>query len=552
MDIAIDLNVLSQLNTTETKAIHDICDKLSVCGIKEKVKVPQIVVLGEESSGKSSVLQAISHLRFPTGENGCTRFAIQVMFRQAPETRIDITIIFEDKSKKIKTWQHSNFQEDGLAHIIEEAKSIMEFNRAGKGFSKDLLRLEIEGPLMYPLSLLDLPGFPNSDKSQENTEILQGLLGSHLDNKDNIYLVVVNPNKTIPEQVVLRHSRLFDPHGKQTIPIITNPDIMRPGSVEERSYIRLAMNRQFMNHFGLGWHVLCNKREEELSFSRRDETEDQFFKGSSWSCIPPVDRGAANLRKKLSLALYHHMRRTLPLVVEDIDWSLQFRESDMEGLGPPRSSPEEMGSFLISVASDFQRVVQDGIHGRGSEYSIGPPNIEKPEGYKPPKHLLKFIEHYDQNEFMETEFVTKEEFINKVVKRVSSWSVIALRHTELVFEVTKAFVDRVLQFLFRPLCFNGGTEAILTTCVDPFFDEKKVAIEAKINELFKPYEKAFAFPLDLDGYTEFSQRSGDRLAERVYSLVTAKAPVSSDDRQKERVTRQMIREAVAAEKDSEI
>ncbi|KAF5586740.1 interferon-induced GTP-binding Mx [Fusarium subglutinans] len=611
MNIAIDLNVLSQLNTTETKAIHDICDKLSVCGIKEKVKVPQIVVLGEESSGKSSVLQAISHLRFPTGENGCTRFAIQVMFRQAPETRIDITIIFEDKSKKIKTWQHSNFQEDGLAHIIEEAKSIMEFNRVGKGFSKDLLRLEIEGPLMYPLSLLDLPGFPNSDKSQENTEILQGLLGSHLDNKDNIYLVVVNPNKTIPEQVVLRHSRLFDPHGKQTIPIVTNPDIMRPGSVEARSYIRLAMNRQFTNHFGLGWHVLCNKREEELSFSRRDETEDQFFKGSSWSCIPPVDRGAANLRKKLSLALYYHMRRTLPLVVEDIDWSLQFRESDMEGLGSPRSSPEEMRSFLISVASDFQRVVQDGIHGRyqdnffliqhgeitklraqirdlsqafdhimrfrGSEYSIGPPNIKKPEGYKPPKHLLKFIEHYNQNEFMETEFVTKEEFINKVVKRVifnrgvdfpgshthdfvrrrlqhqvSSWSVIALRHTELVFEVTKAFVDRVLQFLFRPLCFNGGTEAILTTCVDPFFDEKKVAIEAKINELFKPYEQAFAFPLDLDGYTEFSQRSGDRLAERVYSLVTAKAPVSSDDRQKERVTRQMIREAVAAEKDSEI
>ncbi|KAF4500754.1 Interferon-induced GTP-binding Mx [Fusarium agapanthi] len=611
MDIAIDLNVLSQLNTTETKAIHDICDKLSVCGINQKVKVPQIVVLGEESSGKSSVLQAISHLRFPTGENGCTRFAIQAMFRQAPETRIDITIIFEDKSKKIRTWQHSDFRDDDLAHIIEEAKSIMEFNRAGKYFSKDLLRLEIEGPLMYPLSLLDLPGFPNSDKSQENMEILQGLLGSHLNNKDNIYLVVVNTNRTLPEQAVLTQSRLFDPHGKQTIPIITKPDIMRPGSVEERSYIRLAMNRELMNRFGLGWHVLCNKREEELSFSRRDETEDQFFKESAWSCIPSVDRGAANLRKKLSHALYQHMRRTLPLVVEDIDRKLQFRQSDMEVLRSPRSSTEEMRSFLISVASDFQRVVQDGIHGRyqdsffliqhgeitklraqirdlsqsfdyvmrsrGPEYGIGPPNTNKPEGHKPPKHLLKFIEHYDRNEFEETEYVTKEEFINKVVKRVifnrgvdfpgshtqdfvrrllqhqvSSWSIIALRHTELVFEVTKAFVDRVLQFLFGYRCFNGGIEAILTTCVDPFFDEKKVAIEAKINELFKPYRQAFAFPLDLDGYREVSQRSGDRLAERVYSLMTAKVPVPSDDRQKERVTRQMIREAVATEKDSEI
>ncbi|KAK2674730.1 Dynamin [Fusarium oxysporum f. sp. vasinfectum] len=211
MDIAIDLNVLGQLNTTESKAIHDICNKLSVCGINKRVKVSHIVVMGEESSGKSSVLQAISHLRFPTGENGCTRFATQVMFRQAPETRIDITIIFEDKSKKNRSLQNSGFQEYDLAHIIEEAKTIMEINRTGKDFSKDLLRLTIEGPQMYPLSLLDLPGFPYSDKSQENMEILQSLIGCHLDNKDNIFLVVINPNKTLPEQEVLRKSRWFDP-----------------------------------------------------------------------------------------------------------------------------------------------------------------------------------------------------------------------------------------------------------------------------------------------------------------------------------------------------
>lgn len=610
MDIAVDLDVLGQLNTTESKAIHDICDKLSICGINKRVKVPQIVVIGETSSGKSSVLQAISHLRFPAGENGCTRFATQVIFRQAPETHIDITIIFEDQSKKPRTLQNSGFQGDGLAHIIEEAKSIMEINRPGKDFSKDVLLLDIEGPQMYPLSLLDLPGLPSSDESEENIEILQSLVGSHLDSKDNIFLVAINPNKTLSEQAVLRNSRLFDPHGERTIPIITKPDLMRPGSTEERNYIILAMNRESMNHFHLGWHVLCSRREEEPSFLSRYETEDQFFKESAWSCMPPVDRGVAKLRKKLSHALYQHVRRTLPLVVEDINWKLHFRESDMEGLGSPRSSPEEMRSFLISVASDFQRVVQDGIHGRyqdsfflsqhgeitklraqirdlsqafdhvmrfrGPEYDVRPPNTDNPEGHKPPKYLTRFIEHYDRDEFRETRCITKEEFINKVVKKVifnrgldfpgshtqdfarrllqhqiSSWKEIALRHTELVFEVTKAFVDRALQFVFGPRCFNGGIEAILTTCVDPFFDEKKVVLEAKLDELFKPYQQGFAFPLDLDGYREFSQRSRDRLAERVYSLMTAKVPFPPDDPKKEGLTRQMIREAVAAEKDSE-
>ncbi|KAF5569463.1 interferon-induced GTP-binding Mx [Fusarium phyllophilum] len=611
MNIAIDLNVLSQLNTTESRTIHDICDKLSVCGINSKVKVPQIVVIGEESSGKSSVLQAISHLRFPTGENGCTRFATQVVFRQAPETRIDITIIFEDKSKGSRTLQNSGFQEDDLAHLIEEAKGIMEINRAGKDFSKDLLRLEIEGPQVYPLSLLDLPGLPNSDKSPENIEILQSIADSHLDNKDNIFLVVISPNKPLSEQAALTKCRLFDPHGERTIPIITKPDLMRPGTVEERNYIKSAMNRESMNHFSLGWHVLCSRREEEPSSLSRDATEDQFFRDSAWSCIPLVDRGVASLRKKLSHALYQHMRRALPLVVEDIDWKLHFRESDMEGLGSPRSTPEEMRSFLISVASDFQRVVQDGIYGRyhdsfflsqhgeitklraqirdlsqtfdyvmrfrGPEYDIGQPNTDKPERRKPPKHLIRFIEHYDRDEFEETKSITKEEFIYKVVEgvifnrgvdfpgshindcarrllqhQVSAWNIIAIRHAELVFEVAKAFVDRVFQFVFGPRCFNGGIEAILTTCVDPFFDEKKVVMQAKVNELFKPYEQGFAFPLDLDGCREFSQRSGYRLAERVYNLMTAKAPTSDDERKEEKVARQMIREAVASEKDSEI
>ncbi|KAG5802611.1 hypothetical protein H9Q74_013622 [Fusarium xylarioides] len=240
----------------------------------------------------------------------------------------------------------------------------MEINRAGKDFSKDLLRLEIEGPQVYPLSLLDLPGLPNSDKSQENIETLQSIADSHLDNKDNIFLVVINPNKTLSEQAALIKCRLFDPHGERTIPVITKPDLMRPGTVEERNYIKSAMNRESMNHFSLGWHVLCNRREEDLGSLSGDATEDQFFRDSAWSCIPLVDCGVANLRKKLSHALYQHMRRTLPLVVEDIDWKLHFRESDMEGLGSPRSGPEEMRSFLISVASDFQRIVQDGIYGR--------------------------------------------------------------------------------------------------------------------------------------------------------------------------------------------
>jgi hypothetical protein len=68
-------------------------DKLFGCGVGELVDLPQIVVVGDQSSGKSSVLEGLINKNLPRDSGLCTRFATQIVFRRSSEEKISISIL---------------------------------------------------------------------------------------------------------------------------------------------------------------------------------------------------------------------------------------------------------------------------------------------------------------------------------------------------------------------------------------------------------------------------------------------------------------------------
>jgi GTPase SAR1 family protein len=65
----------------------DKIDQLLACNVGEHISLPQLVVVGDQSSGKSSVLEALTKLPFPRDSGLCTRFATQIVFRRSSGTR---------------------------------------------------------------------------------------------------------------------------------------------------------------------------------------------------------------------------------------------------------------------------------------------------------------------------------------------------------------------------------------------------------------------------------------------------------------------------------
>jgi len=73
-------------------ALLEKIDRLFACNVGEYVDLLQLVV-GDQSSGKSSVLEALTGLPFPRDSSLCTRFATQIMFRKSPHSGISASII---------------------------------------------------------------------------------------------------------------------------------------------------------------------------------------------------------------------------------------------------------------------------------------------------------------------------------------------------------------------------------------------------------------------------------------------------------------------------
>ncbi|CAG8066834.1 unnamed protein product [Penicillium salamii] len=57
-------------------------DKLFECNVGEHVDLPQLVVFGDQSSGKSSVLEGLTKVNFPRDSGLCTWFATKITFRR--------------------------------------------------------------------------------------------------------------------------------------------------------------------------------------------------------------------------------------------------------------------------------------------------------------------------------------------------------------------------------------------------------------------------------------------------------------------------------------
>lgn len=110
-------------------------DKLFACGVGEHVDLPQIVVVGDQSSGKSSVLEGLIRKPLPRDSGLCTRFATQIVFRRAVEERISVSIIADRKAsaehrRHVESWSKADVEALDSAtftDIMKEVRTIAPF-----------------------------------------------------------------------------------------------------------------------------------------------------------------------------------------------------------------------------------------------------------------------------------------------------------------------------------------------------------------------------------------------------------------------------------------
>lgn len=377
----------SSLQSKDLEELLNTIDHLRSQGISHYVDLPQLIVCGDQSSGKSSVLEAVSGIRFPTKDNLCTRFATELILRRNTETNLTVTIVpgrnrsMQEKAD-LSGFNPSIADLDSFPSIVESAMDAMGLSGEKRAFSKDVLRVELSGPTQPHLTLVDLPGlFSASSKAQsdEDAILVKKLVLSYMKKTRSIILAIVSAKNDFANQVVTKHARDVDPAGDRTLGIITKPDTLYAGSETEKAYVELAENKDV--NFRLGWHVLRNRDYDtrHSTAEERDQAEQAFFSYGIWSSLSRAKVGVHSLKPRLSSVLRDQILIELPSLIREVESGINDCESILTRLGSSRLTLQQQQLYLLSVGQGFYSLMKAAIDGIYKDPFFG--DAKSDEGY---------------------------------------------------------------------------------------------------------------------------------------------------------------------------
>lgn len=351
----------------------DIIDGLRSQGLNSYISLPQLVVCGDQSAGKSSVLEGLSGVAFPTKDNLCTRFATEVVLRRDGKSRVHVTILPDgdrpgEERQELRGFTAPATSLEDLPDLVEMAKEKMGLNRNGRAFCRDILRIEVAGPEQPHLTLVDLPGLIDAESKQQSAqdiELVASLVRGYIANPRSIVLAVVSAKNDYANQIVTKFAREVDSEGNRTLGVITKPDMLHVGSESEAAYLGLARNEDVQ--FRLGWHVLRNRDFDtrHLSRAERDKAERDFFSSGVWQTLPLRSLGVESLRPRLSSALKDQIISELPGLIRDIESGIADSRVRLNQLGDARGTANEQRLYLIRISASFSSLLssaKDGVY----------------------------------------------------------------------------------------------------------------------------------------------------------------------------------------------
>lgn len=534
-----DNRILDDLCSKEQLDLLDSVDRLRSQGIDHYVSLPQIIVCGDQSSGKSSVLEAISGVSFPVKSNLCTRFPTELVLRKTPHVGVSVSIVPDHSHNDAERTSLKNFHEtlDGfhaLPDLIESAKRAMAIDSFGRAFSKDLLRIEISGPDRPHLTIVDLPGLIHSETKQQSAadvELVQDVVKSYMKEPRSIILAVVSAKNDYANQIVLKLARAADKTGTRTLGVITKPDTLMEGSASEAMYVSLAQNLDV--EFRLGWHVLRNMDSEAGAWSlpKRDGEEKKFFAEGIWRTLPESILGITPLRERLSKLLLAQIAAELPSLIDEIEVKSTTCRAQLQRLGLPRASIEEQRLYLLTLSQTFQSLTKAAVNGTYNNDFFE--DIKANAGYQ--KRIRAVIQnlnqsfaeamahegHYysivDQSPHVagekpspEVKVVTRSNFLNHIevlMKRSRGcelpgtfnpmiisdlfreqsrpWEGLARKHLEQVSKAVKSF----LQHIVSHIADSSTNSALFQSLVEPALQNIVEDAKRKTIDLLIPHQQ---------------------------------------------------------------
>jgi len=374
----------SETGHLSSPALLQKIDKLREQNIGQHVPLPQLVVVGDQSSGKSALLESVTGISFPRDVELCTRHATQITMRRDRQTRVEIRIIpgpqaSEEHKTRLEAYIHtmpsSKELRSSFLDILSEANVRMGIRtdmslKTGTVFSEDILKIEICGPKEDYLTVIDVPGiFRNHTEgvtTKEDIALVNNLVRRYIKDKRTIILAVLPSNVDIATQEILALAEEYDKLGERTLGVLTKPDLVKESSAKQAVCNLVAGKRRPLS---LGYYIARNRGADDDDRVEQDALE-LMFRQEPWSTLPPDRVGIPALKKRLESLLTQITRREFPSLRREITEMQAECQREIDSLGPARPSEREQRNYLCGIAERFEDYRRGAIDAKYAYYDF--------------------------------------------------------------------------------------------------------------------------------------------------------------------------------------
>ncbi|KAH7166119.1 Dynamin central region-domain-containing protein [Dactylonectria macrodidyma] len=358
--------------------VNKLQDVFATVGVNNPIDLPQIAVVGSQSSGKSSVLENIVGRDFlPRGSGIVTRrpLVLQLINRPAQTNGVKQDEIDAGADKAANPDEWGEFLHIPGQKFYDFSKIRDEISRETEakvgrngGISPAPINLRIYSPNVLTLTLVDLPGLtkvPVGDQPRDIERQIREMVLKYIGKSNAIVLAVTAANQDLANSDGLKLAREVDPEGQRTIGVLTKVDLMDDGT----DVIDILSNRVIP--LRLGYVPVVNRGQRDIDNKKAInvalEAEKNFFENHKAYRNKSSYCGTPYLARKLNLILMMHIKQTLPDIKARISSSLQKYGSELESLGP--SMLGNSANIVLNIITEFTNEWRTVLDGNNTELS---------------------------------------------------------------------------------------------------------------------------------------------------------------------------------------